>query len=226
MFAGLPSNLIRHRYQLENSATGDNVSAPTHSFLHQRRAHCNHTTAPHYARTAKQNVEIFGLGSLRLRGATHYSPIYRTNSRLTTTPESTNLLTMSGYPLDHHSLPSLLYRVQYEQTRTSYTRRNGLQAASQDYLRFGAAVRNAIKTHYDWASRVPSPLVSTFTNYVHAERWAARRPGVVTILTISTAELRRNDIVFERPGNNKELFFLHKIPARAIVEEVLLDEFS
>jgi len=132
---------------------------------------------------------------------------------------------MSGHPLDNRSLPSLLYRVQYTRTRTKYTR-TGLRAASQDYVRFGAALREAIETHYDWAARVPSPLISTFTDDIHAARWAAGRPGPVTILTISRDELRRNDYVFEGPEDNDELFFLHKIPARAIVDEAPLREFG
>jgi hypothetical protein len=132
---------------------------------------------------------------------------------------------MSGHPLDSRSLPSYLYRVQYAKTRTKYTR-TGLRAACQDYVRFGAALRDAIETHYDWASRVPSPLISTFTDDIHAARWAAGRPGPVTILTISGDELWRNDYVFEGPEDNNELFFLHKIPARAIVEEAPLREFG
>ncbi|PVF99618.1 hypothetical protein CPB86DRAFT_783508 [Serendipita vermifera] len=142
---------------------------------------------------------------------------------------------MENYKLNPEAVPSRLYRVQYANSQTKWSKCYGLQASSTfTPLRY-AGLRNAVEYHLNWVCRKSSPFISTFGNRQHAKnwvnRWSRRNKKPCHLIEI---QLNPNDqmtvfrvkklvhdldIGMRLPATQyySEYLFFQNIPARSIV---------
>ncbi|OCK83215.1 hypothetical protein K432DRAFT_402201 [Lepidopterella palustris CBS 459.81] len=139
------------------------------------------------------------------------------------------------------NLPSIVYRVDYEGSQTSFSPTKGFCAsntraviATTPQLHFFASA------HFNWASNISSPFISVFADNNHAERWArgfSERNGgkKCYVVRIDTAALGRGPIFraadlltagVESPMHLSQHFseylIMYRIPITALVDEIIV----
>lgn len=155
---------------------------------------------------------------------------------------------MDVYDLDTQQLPRL-YRVQYDESQTTYEIGTGLKAQDTDtfydawydmFVDFGGAVEQ----HLNWDHNYTSIFISLFSEKRHAENWlldrhSKRDCGNCTLLEIDATQLGHvyeaqelveslSLIVPEKAkaSISKEYLVAHHITPRAIIRRITLDEIK
>ncbi|KAI0415741.1 hypothetical protein F5X98DRAFT_388631 [Xylaria grammica] len=153
---------------------------------------------------------------------------------------------MDQYRCRPEELPRNLYRVQYPESQTTRTD-EGLKATNTTTF-YGNSdyelglFKQAVENHFTWSYRGRSPFISFFSDREHAENWGCTEPwggsdphrDQWTLCTIDTCLLEEIYVfkvsrlvdalgvkIPERAGQHERGSYicLHKVPARAILEE-------
>jgi hypothetical protein len=131
------------------------------------------------------------------------------------------------------NIPQTLYRVDYDDTLTTYDSEMGFQAGDTTTFLSDFQIELfviSVEAHRDWHSRIRSPYISLFSDRENAENWATRwelynsRPcQIVEIDGTRLADSRvycvrdlQNQFGLSGPRNS-EYLCLHRIPKKAIV---------
>ena len=153
---------------------------------------------------------------------------------------------MDAYRLSNQWLPPELYRVDYHGSRTIYSQTEGFLAAHRTKV-YGSldinVFRRDLEKYFTWSSQVPTPFISLFSDWDHAENWGLEQPwashvihhrsGHWTLRVIDTRRLvepyifRSEDLVnsleLKLPDEAKQhtedtFLCLYAIPVAAVVE--------
>lgn len=158
---------------------------------------------------------------------------------------------MDLFNLNSYKVPHILYRVDYEESATTYNPCHGLEAQDilttygSDYssvFEFG----DAVERHLSWDRSFRSMFISLFADKTHAENWMLYRKNILkskdcSILEIDMTVLR-NSYIFRAknivrtlslsvpekalPSVAKEYLIAHHIPPVAIVRRQTIREIE
>ncbi|KKZ64002.1 hypothetical protein EMCG_01663 [[Emmonsia] crescens] len=146
---------------------------------------------------------------------------------------------MDKFDLDLSEVPQTLYRVQYEESMTTYDSDTGLKARGNTSMKFYMKkyFGEAVEYHLNWRA-VDSVFISLFSDREHAENWM-RKMGSKTnlkLLEIDVKRLQQSSYIFKaeeivnhfnlyikeiaRKSVSKEYLVANGIPSSAIVEVI------
>ncbi|KAE8351268.1 hypothetical protein BDV28DRAFT_150142 [Aspergillus coremiiformis] len=152
---------------------------------------------------------------------------------------------MNDHHLDPKQLPRL-YRVQYDESMTSYDSQNGLAAQDTDgWYTLRVDFEVAVEQHLNWAANYRSIFISLFSNRTYAENWLLDRHSRVACMNCKLLEIdatqlgsdvyKAQELVDElslsvpnkaEASISKEYLVAHQIPPCAIKKCCTLDEIE